>query len=156
MKEIEDLFEGLETERLVLRKIVDSDADMLYKNIFNNFDYYKFYYQLPFNSFDEYYETSKFYAQLFSDFGYKKEGNIIKLNLEGEINKDLNIVDLIINMGVASSKREAREFITSNAISINGDKVNDLEYVISDKDFLDDTYIVIKRGKKNYYIGINK
>lgn len=73
-----------------------------------------------------------------------------------EVCSDCNIVDLIINMGIASSKREAREYITGNAISINGVKVNDLNYVINDKDFLDGTYIIIKRGKKNYYIGIIK
>lgn len=73
-----------------------------------------------------------------------------------EVCRDCNIVDLIINMGIASSKREAREYITGNAISINGVKVNDLNYVINDKDFLDGTYIIIKRGKKNYYIGIIK
>lgn len=65
-----------------------------------------------------------------------------------------NIVDLLINMGIASSKREAREFITSNAININGEKVNDLEYVINDNDFMYGEYIIVRRGKKNYYIGI--
>ena len=56
-------------------------------------------------------------------------------------------------MNIASSKREAREFVSGNAISINGNKINDLDYVISDIDFLDGIYIIIKRGKKNYYIG---
>ena len=64
-----------------------------------------------------------------------------------------NIIDLLINMGAASSKREAREFISGNAVSINGEKVSDLEYIISDKDFIDNKYIIVKRGKKNYYIG---
>ena len=73
-----------------------------------------------------------------------------------EVDKNVNIVDLLINMGIANSKRESREYVTGNAISINGNKVNDLEYVISDKDFLDNTYIIIKRGKKNYYIGVMK
>jgi len=73
-----------------------------------------------------------------------------------EVENNLNIVDLLINMGIASSKREAREYVIGNAIAINGEKVNDLDYVISDKDFLSDTYIIIKRGKKNYYIGIIK
>ena len=59
-------------------------------------------------------------------------------------------------MNIASSKREAREYVSGNAISINGNKVNDLEYVISDKDYLDGRYIIIRRGKKNYYIGIKK
>jgi len=64
-----------------------------------------------------------------------------------------NIVDFLICMGVSTSKREAREFITGNAISINGEKITDIEYTISDKDFIENKYIIIRRGKKNYYIG---
>ena len=70
------------------------------------------------------------------------------------VNSGTNILDLLISMGAASSKREAREFVLGNAVSINGEKVTDLEYNIQDKDFLDDTYIIIRRGKKNYYIGM--
>ncbi len=70
------------------------------------------------------------------------------------VNNDINILDLLINIGAASSKREAREFVLGNAISVNGEKVNNLEYIISDKDFLDDKYLIIRRGKKNYYIGM--
>ena len=73
-----------------------------------------------------------------------------------EVDSNLNIVDLLINMGIASSKREAREYVSGNAIALNGSKVTDLEYVISEKDFLGGTYIIVKRGKKNYYIGIIK
>ena len=65
-----------------------------------------------------------------------------------------NLLDTLINMKVCNSKRESRELVSGNAISINGEKVNDLEYVISDKDFLVDTYMIIRRGKKNYYIGV--
>ena len=72
------------------------------------------------------------------------------------VDRDINIIDLLINMDIASSKREAREYVSGNAISINGEKVNDLDYVVSLKDFLDETYIIIKKGKKNYYIGIIK
>ena len=70
-----------------------------------------------------------------------------------EITEDLNIVDLLVNNNICSSKREAREFINNGAIKINGNKINDLEYNITDKDFIDNTYIIIKRGKKNYYVG---
>ena len=56
-------------------------------------------------------------------------------------------------MGVSSSKREAREFVNGNAISINGNKINDLDLIIDDNYFLHNTYIIVKRGKKNYYIG---
>ena len=73
-----------------------------------------------------------------------------------KVDNNLNIVDLLINMGIASSKREAREYITGNAISINGNKITDLEYVVNNTDFLDGTYIIVRRGKKNYYIGMIK
>ena len=64
-----------------------------------------------------------------------------------------NLLDTLIEIGAAKSKREAREFVTGNAIKINGTKINDLDYTITDKDYIDNTYIIIKRGKKNYYIG---
>lgn len=64
-----------------------------------------------------------------------------------------NLVDLVIEVGAAKSKREAREFISGNAIKVNGEKVNDLEYVLQENDFIDNTYIIVKRGKKNYYVG---
>ena len=56
-------------------------------------------------------------------------------------------------MGIAKSKREAREFIEAGAISINGEKVTDLETTINKDMFIENTSIVVKRGKKNYYIG---
>ena len=75
------------------------------------------------------------------------EGNEVK-----EVTSD-NLVELIIEIGAAKSKREAREFITGNAIKVNGEKINDLDYKITKDNFIDNTYIIIKRGKKNYYIG---
>ena len=70
--------------------------------------------------------------------------------------KDNNIIDFLVNNGVASSKREAREFVTNNSISINNKKINDLEYNITKKDALYDKAIIVRRGKKKYYIGIYK
>ena len=67
--------------------------------------------------------------------------------------KETNLVDLLIEIKAASSKREAREFITNNAIKVNGEKINDLDYKLTTNDFIDNTYIIIKRGKKNYYVG---
>ena len=69
-----------------------------------------------------------------------------------ELSEDLNIVDLLVNNGVASSKREAREFVSGNSISINGEKVNDLEKMITKKDAIEGKYIIIRRGKKKYYL----
>lgn len=70
-----------------------------------------------------------------------------------QVEENINIVDFITNMGVVKSKREAREFIQNGAISINGDKIDNIETTVTDDMFIDNTYIVVKRGKKNYYIG---
>ena len=69
------------------------------------------------------------------------------------VESNIGLIDIVVNVGAASSKREAREFISSGAISINGEKVTELEKAITDNMFIDNTYIIIKRGKKNYYIG---
>ena len=107
---------------------------------------------------DEYEKAVMMSEVLFTGDFKKLDKNDLEEVLKGynkvNIGKDKNIIDMLLEMGVASSKREAREFISNNAIMINGEKINDLEYVISDKDFLYGSYIIVKRGKKNYYIGI--
>ena len=60
------------------------------------------------------------------------------------------LVDALIELSLAQSKREAREFITNQAISINGKKIVDPEYVLSHSDALFSKYIILKRGKKLY------
>jgi len=64
--------------------------------------------------------------------------------------------DLLITLKAALSKREAREFIKNNAVSINGKKNNDNLEVISKNHALHDKYLIVKRGKKNYYLGVLK
>ena len=65
---------------------------------------------------------------------------------------DKNIVDLLVDNKIASSKREAREFITGNAVSVNGETVNSLEAVITKDMALEGKIIIIRRGKKKYFI----
>jgi tyrosyl-tRNA synthetase len=72
------------------------------------------------------------------------------------INEDLTIVDLLVNNGICSSKREAREFINNGSITLNGEKVTDLEFVITKEKCLCSKYLVVRRGKKKYYIGVYK
>lgn len=67
-------------------------------------------------------------------------------------NEDIPLLDALINLKLASSKREAREFTSNGAIKINGEKINDLNYVIKKDDTLNGGYIFIKRGKKNYAV----
>lgn len=63
-----------------------------------------------------------------------------------------SIVDLIVEAGISPSKRQAREDITNGAISVNGDKVTELNYIIDEKDRLEDAFAIIRRGKKKYHM----
>ena len=73
-----------------------------------------------------------------------------------EITNDLNIVDLLVESGVCSSKREAREFISNGSITLNGEKTMDLEFNVTKNTCIDSKYLVIRRGKKKYFVGIYK
>ena len=97
--------------------------------------------------------TESLFNNKFDDLELSDIEDIFKNEKVSEVSLNKNITDLLIDMKVASSKREAREFINGNAISINGNKINDLELIIDDSYFLHGKYIIIKRGKKNYYIG---
>ena len=90
-------------------------------------------------------------------------GNIKELNVSEienafkdvpnfDISEDKNLVDLLVEAKICSSKREAREFVSNNSISVNGDKINDLDFVVTKSTTLGDKYIVIRRGKKQYYL----
>ncbi len=67
--------------------------------------------------------------------------------------EDAPLVDILVNNGMASSKREAREFIRNNAISVNGEVINDEAAVIKKDIALEGKVIIFRRGKKKYYLG---
>ena len=69
-----------------------------------------------------------------------------------QFTKDSNIVDFLVDNKIASSKREAREFVTGNAISINGEVTNNLEAMITKDMALEGKVIIVRRGKKKYYL----
>ncbi|MFJ8262471.1 tyrosine--tRNA ligase [Rummeliibacillus sp. NPDC094406] len=66
--------------------------------------------------------------------------------------EDKNIVDLLVEANISSSKRQAREDVANGAISVNGEKVKELEYVIDAKDRMEDAFSIIRRGKKKYHM----
>jgi tyrosyl-tRNA synthetase len=66
------------------------------------------------------------------------------------LNEDVMLVDCLIDAGLAKSKRESREFIKNNAISVNGNKEQDLEFVIKKANAIENAFTVLRRGKKKY------
>ena len=91
------------------------------------------------------------------------KGNIKDLSLEDieacfkglkqqETNEDINIVDALVLVKAAQSKREARDFVTNGATLINGEVVKDINFMITKENAFGNKTTVIRRGKKNYYL----
>lgn len=67
---------------------------------------------------------------------------------------EANLAVWLVDSGIVDSRRQAREFITNNAIAINGEKIADIDYEIGPDDAIDGRYIIVRRGKKKYHLVI--
>lgn len=63
-----------------------------------------------------------------------------------------NIIDVLIESGIASSKRQAREDVNNGAIYINGEREQSVDYNLTDEDKFDNEFTIIRRGKKKYFM----
>ena len=73
-------------------------------------------------------------------------------NYQVKADDNLNIVELLVTASVVNSKRQAREDIQNGAIYINGERIQDLDYRLTDADKLENELTVIRRGKKKYFV----
>lgn len=105
---------------------------------------------------EEYEKAVKISEALFSgnvkDIDTNLIGKVFKDVPNSDMESDMNIVDLLVDTNICSSKREAREFITTGAISLNGDRITDLDTIITKDNSIDNKYIIVRRGKKKYYL----
>ena len=72
-------------------------------------------------------------------------------NYQVQADENLNIVEILVSSGVVNSKRQAREDVQNGAIYVNGDRIQDLDYVLNASDKLEGELTVIRRGKKKYF-----
>lgn len=70
--------------------------------------------------------------------------------------EETNLVNLLVAAKISFSKRQAREDIQNGAIYINGDRITDVQYTLSDADKIEGKFTIIRRGKKKYYLIISK
>ena len=61
--------------------------------------------------------------------------------------QNIPLIELLVENKITSSKREAREFLKANAITVNGEVIQDENYILEDK-----KYNIIRRGKKKYFL----
>lgn len=81
------------------------------------------------------------------ELGFK----MLKKTLETvDLDEEMQIVDVLINTKLASSKREAREFVKNGSIRVNQEKIKELEFIVNKDSSFYKKYVVIRRGKKKY------
>ena len=106
---------------------------------------------------EEFEKAEEMSQLLFSGNIQKLSVNDLKIGLKDvphfDIKEELNLVEFLVNHKIASSKREAREWITAGSITVNGERITDLEFIVSKEDALEQTLTIIRRGKKKYYVG---
>lgn len=101
-------------------------------------------------------------------FGKKEEMNLSEMteedllgSMEGVpvhvISKDLiaqgiDIVSMLADTGIFPSKSEARKMVQGGGVSVNRQKIADINYVIDEAALIAENYIMIQKGKKNYYL----
>ena len=105
---------------------------------------------------DEYNRAVQISEALFSGDIKKLNGTEIEMVFKGivpqEISEDKNIVDLLVENEICKSKREAREFIDNKSITLNGEKIENYELIVTKNVAIEQKYIVVRRGKKKYHI----
>ncbi len=70
-----------------------------------------------------------------------------------KLNLGVSIVDLLaVETAAFSSKGELRRTIKGNGLSLNKAKLTDQEYLVTKADLINDSYVLVQKGKKNYYI----
>lgn len=73
-----------------------------------------------------------------------------------KVSEDISLIDALVSLKAAQSKREARDFINNGATLVNGVVNKDIASVITKENAIGNTYTVIRRGKKNYYLVIHE
>lgn len=78
---------------------------------------------------------------------------IVKAGYEAaKIKEGVNIVSLLAETGVFTSKGEARKMVQGGGVSINRQKVDDVQATITDSHLLHEKYILVQKGRRNYYL----
>lgn len=73
-------------------------------------------------------------------------------NYQVKVDDNLNIVEMLVTAGIVNSKRQAREDVQNGAIYVNGERIQDLNYTLTDADKLENELTVIRHGKKKYFV----
>lgn len=72
---------------------------------------------------------------------------------KNKLEDGINILDLLaVETQVFSSKGEARKMLQGGGVSLNREKLNDIEFIVNTDNLINGKYLIAQRGKKNYYL----
>ncbi len=105
------------------------------------------------NTTQKLFSTSQQSASELSKEDLETMEGVTRIQLSGSvIDSGIPLVQLLAETGIFPSKGEARKMIAGGGVSVNREKVTDTEKVISRELLLHQRFILIQRGKKNYYL----
>ncbi len=78
------------------------------------------------------------------------QGNLASMPSTKLDNINISILDALVISGIVASKSQAKTLIAQGAVSLNDEKISDITYLLSDKDFTEN-YAILKKGKKVYH-----
>ena len=81
---------------------------------------------------------------------FEGQGNLENMPTTKVESLDISLIEAIICTGIAPSKGQARKLIEQGGISLNDEKITDINYKLSENDFKEG-FAIIKKGKKIYH-----
>ena len=94
-----------------------------------------------------------FLANLDQDAVLEVFDGVPQSNLErAKLAEGINILDLLVETQVFPSKGEARKMLQGGGVSLNREKLTDIELLVNTSNLINDKYLIAQRGKKNYYL----
>ena len=69
-----------------------------------------------------------------------------------ELKQGVDLVRFLAETGILPSKGEARKMMQNGGISINRNKVEDIQFHVGTELLLHEKYILVQKGKKNFYL----
>lgn len=93
-------------------------------------------------------KVKKASEDIFGNKGASENTESIEI-AEKDINNGIDVLDLLMLTNLFPSKSEARRMTEQNGIKFNGEKMNDVKHIVTEKDFID-SELVIQKGKKQF------
>jgi len=92
-------------------------------------------------------------AESLSEEDLESMQGVINFEVDTKILNGIDVVSFLAETNIFPSKSEARKMIQNGGVSINRKKISDIQMIIDSSLLLHEKYLLVQKGKKNYYLG---